>query len=475
MLSFMKKPFLYFCFFILFPLSVYPQKQWTLEECIVYASQNNLQLKQAENNARASRENLTMNKGAMLPTVNASSSYNYNLGRTIDPFTNQYSNNHITSNNYSLSGSLNIFNGLQTQNSIKQSQATYQASKLEVERLKNDLSLNVASAYLQILLNEEIFNNSQNQIAITNEQIKRTADLSAAGKVPAYLLFDLQAQLASEEAQRISAENQLQISLLLLSQYMNLEITPEFRIMKPENIIITESALPSQEEIYTSALGTQPQVKQSEYNKQAFQYAMKVQKGRMSPRLSLNSSLSTLYSSSNKIVTGTQFNGTRFIGVTKNTGDSVVTPSFSSMSETKSYGRQVQDNINKSVGISLSIPILNGFQVRTAVHRAEISYENADLDAQIIKQNVRKSVQRAYLDASLSLKQYNAMTKALDAQQQAFSNAEKRLDAGIITPFEYNQIKSRYTVSQSDLLRSKYDYVFKTKILDFYRGIPLKL
>jgi outer membrane protein len=145
------------------------------------------------------------------------------------------------------------------------------------------------------------------------------------------------------------------------------------------------------------------------------------------------------------------------------------------MSETKSYGRQVQDNINKSVGLSLSIPILNGFQVRTAVHRAEISYENADLDAQIIKQNVRKSVQRAYLDASLSLKQYNAMTKALDAQQQAFSNAEKRLDAGIITPFEYNQIKSRYTVSQSDLLRSKYDYVFKTKILDFYRGIPLKL
>jgi outer membrane protein len=162
MLSFMKKSLLYFCFFILFPLSVYPQKQWTLEECIVYASQNNLQLKQAENNARASRENLTMNKGAMLPTVNASSSYNYNLGRTIDPFTNQYSNNHITSNNYSLSGSLNIFNGLQTQNSIKQSQASYQASKLEVERLKNDLSLNVASAYLQILLNEEIFNDQKN-------------------------------------------------------------------------------------------------------------------------------------------------------------------------------------------------------------------------------------------------------------------------------------------------------------------------
>jgi outer membrane protein len=471
----MKKPHLSIILLLSLFLNGYSQKLWTLEECIVYATQNNLQLKQAENNVRTARENLVMNKGALLPTINGTSSLNYNLGRTIDPFTNQYSNNHITSNNYSLNGSLTVFNGLQVQNAIKQTQASYQAGKLEVQRLTNEISLNVASAYLQILLNEEIFNNSQHQIEITNEQIKRTTQLSEAGKISASLLFDLQAQLASEEAQRISAENQTQVSYLVLTQFMNMDLTLEFRIMKPESITVSESALPSQEEIYNSALASQPEVKESEYNKQALRYAWSVQKGRVSPRLSLNSSMSTLYSSSNKVVTGSTLAGSRIVGYTQTTGDAVLTPVFSAISSTKTFGHQIQDNINKFVGVTLNVPILNGLQVRTSIKRAEITYENADLDAQITKQNIRKSVQRAYLDATLSLKQYNATMKAMEAQQQAFSNAEKRLGAGMITPFEYNQNKTKFTVSQSDLLRSKYDYLFKTKILDFYRGVPLKL
>ncbi|HXA02529.1 MAG TPA: TolC family protein [Cytophagaceae bacterium] len=471
----MKKFHLSLILLFLFSWNGYSQKLWTLEECIVYASQNNLPLKQAENNVLAAWQNLVMNKGALLPTVNGTSSLNYNLGRTIDPFTNQYSNNHITSNNYSLNGSLTVFNGLQVQNSIRQTQASYQANKLEVERLKNELSLNVASAYLQILLNEEIFSNSQHQIEITNEQIRRTTQLSEAGKISPSLLFDLQAQLALEESQRIGAENQVQVSFLVLAQFMNLELTPELRIMKPENLTISESALPTQEEIYNSALSTQPQVKESEYNLQALRYAWDVQKGRISPRLSLNSSISTLYSSSNKVITGYDLTGSRIVGYTQTTGDAVLTPVFSPISNTKTYRHQVQDNINKFVGLTLNIPILNGLQVSTSIKRAEFSYENADLDAQITKQNIRKSVQRAYLDATLSLKQYHATMKAMEAQQQAFFNAQKRLDAGMITPFEYNQTKTKYTVSQSDLLRSKYDYLFKTKILDFYRGVPLKL
>jgi outer membrane protein len=470
----MKKNYLYFILLFL-PLCGYSQKQWTLEECIVFAIQNNLPLKQAENNVLTSRQNVLMNKGALLPTVNGTSAFNYNLGRIIDPSTNTYSNTHANTSNYSLNGSLNIFNGLQTQNSIRQSQALYKANKLEVERMKNELSLNVASAYLQILLNEEIFNNSQNQIEITKEQIQRTTQLSEAGKVSASLLFDLQAQLASEEAQRVNAENQMQVSFLVLTQFMNMELTPEFRIMKPENIIISESALPSQEEIYNSALNTQPQIKESEYNKQALRYAWYVQKGRISPRLSLSSSIGTQYSSTIKVPTSTVPAGSRIIGYTQTSGDAVLTPVSSTIFSTKTYEHQIQDNLNKGVGLSLSIPILNGLQVRTSIKRAEISYENADYDAQITIQNIRKSVQRAYLDATLSLKQYNSMVKAMEAQQQAFTNAQKRLDAGMITPFEYNQNKVRFTISQSDLLRSKYDYVFKIKILDFYRGIPLKL
>jgi outer membrane protein len=471
----MLKRFIYLFVLSLLSVTGFSQKIWSLEECIVYASQNNIQLKIAENNVRIARENVIMSQGSMLPVINGSSALNYNLGRVIDPFTNQYSNSHITSNNFSLNGSLTLFNGFQIQNTIKQNEATYQANKTDLQRIRNDISLNVASAYLQILLSEEMLNTARRQLEITRMQVSRTEKLSEAGKVSSSLLYDLNAQVALEESQLVGAENQLQVSYLVLKQFMNLMDEGEFRIVKPENILITEIPLPTEIEVYNDAVGTLPQVKVSEYNRQSNLYAVKAAKGRMSPRLSLNSSISTLFASSNKRVIGSELSGSRVIGYTKTTGDSVLMPIVQNITSLKPYGTQLKDNVNKSIGLSLSIPILNGLQTRTAIHRAKISYESSDYDMQLTLQNIQKSVQRVYLDATLSLKQYHAMEKAMQAQEQSFRNAEKRLDLGLINPYEYNQTKTRNTNSQSDLLRAKYDYLFKTKILDFYRGIPLKL
>jgi outer membrane protein len=465
------------CLFVLSLLfqAVNAQKIWTLEECIIYASQNNIQLKMAENNVRTARENVILSQGALLPTINGTSSLTYNLGRVIDPFTNQYINSHITSNNFSVNGSLTLFNGFQVQYTIRQNQASYQAAKTDLQRIKNDISLNVASSYLQILMNEELVNTAKSQLEITGMQVSRTERLSESGKLSAALLYDLNAQAALEESQLVGAENQLQVSYLVLKQYMNLVDEGEFRIVKPENVLMAEVPLPLESDVYKDAINVLPQVKVSEYNRQSYLYAMKAAKGRMAPRLALNSSMSTLFASSNKNQTGYEVDGTKLIGYTKTTLDSVLTPNLQPIRVLKPYSNQLKDNINKSIGLSLTIPILNGLQTRTSLHKARISYESADYDMELTLQNIRKSVQRAYLDATLSLKQYHAMLKAADAQQQAFRNSEKRLELGLISPFEYNQTKYRYTVSQSDLLRSKYDYIFKTKILDFYRGIPLKL
>jgi outer membrane protein len=471
----MLKRFIHVILLYLLPMAGFSQKVWSLEECIVYAGQNNLQLKMADNNIRVSRQNVILSKGGILPVVNGSSALNYNLGRVIDPFTNQYSNSHITSNNLSLNGSLTLFNGFQVYNTIRQNESSYQASKTDYQRIKNDISLNIASAYLQILMNEEMLNTAKNQLEITQIQFARTEKLSEAGKVSASILFDLTAQMALEESQLVGAENQLQVSYLVLKQLMNFIEVGDFRIVKPENLLIAETSLPPEDEIYKTAIETLPQVKVSEYNRQSNLYAVKVAKGKMSPRLALNSSISTLFASSNKKVTGYTLEGSRVVGYTKSTGDSVLTPVLQPISSLKPYTNQLHDNINKSIGLSLSIPILNGLQTKTSIHKAQINYESSDYDMQLTLQNIRKSVQRAYLDATLSLKQYHAMAKASDAQQQAFKNSEKRLEVGLIEGFEYNQVKYRFTNAQSDLLRAKYDYLFKTKILDFYRGIPLKL
>ena len=210
-----------------------------------------------------------------------------------------------------------------------------------------------------------------------------------------------------------------------------------------------------------------------EYKKQSAAHAYYASKGRYYPRLTLNGSLGTIYSTSGKVVTGQQLTGTRVIGVTQTGNDNVLTNTYVTTLSDKAFGLQLQDNYSKFIGVTLSIPILNGLQVRTNVHRNQIQMTQADLDYTIAKISLQRTIYTAYYQASGSQSKLSALNESYSASQESFRNAEKRLDGGIITSVEFNQIKNTFSQSQSSLVQAKYDFIFKNAILDIYSGQPV--
>jgi outer membrane protein len=464
-------------FLMLFSGTISAQKLWTLEECINHAMKNNLQIRQTENNLKISNENLLQSKAATLPSINGSGTHNYNFGRNIDPFTNQYTNQAVQSNNFSLNSSLVLFNGLQVRNAIQQSKYDYMASTYQLETLKNDISLNISAAYLDILFNKELVVNATNQLVLTKQQYTRSVRLVEAGTLSQNILFDLKSQMAQEEANLIRNKNNLTLSYLNLSQYLDLPPNDEFDLVRPESIVISidSSTLNNTDEIVKTALSQQPQIKSYEYRRLSSLEALNIARGRQSPRLSLNATLSTLYSSTSKRLVGKSDPTIQYIGYTQSTLDPVFTSYSQNIYEQKPYGAQLKDNYNRFVGLTLTIPILNGLQVKTSISRAKLNVENAELDLQISKMNMEKVIRKAAVDAQAALSNYKASSNSVKASEEALKNSEKRLDVGLINSFEYNQSKTMLANTQSDLLRAKYDYIFKLKVMDFYRGIPLKL
>jgi outer membrane protein len=462
---------------LIFSGKISAQKMWTLEECIAHAMKNNLQIRQAENSLKITDQNLLQNRAATLPTLNGSGTHNYNFGRNIDPFTNQYTNQAVQSNNFSVFSTLILFNGFQIRNTIQQSKYDFLASNYQLETLKNDISLNISAAYLDILFNKELVSNADRQLALSKLQYERTLKLTESGTLSPTVLFDLKSQIATEEAQLIRNKNNLNLSYLNLAQYLDLPAGEDFDVVSPESIIVRTDTTTfyNPDELLKSALETQPQIKNYEYRRLSTLQALSVARGRQSPRLSFNATFSTLYSSTSKIIAGQGPAVTQTIGYTQNTFEPVITTYNPSIYKQKPYDAQLRDNYTRFVGLTLSVPILNGFQVRTSISRAKLNFDNAELDLKISKMNLEKNIQKAHADTKVALSNYAATNHSTAASEEALRNVEKRLNVGLINFYEYDQAKTRLSNNQSDLLRAKYDYLFKLKILDFYKGIPLKL
>ncbi|OFY82242.1 MAG: hypothetical protein A3F72_09425 [Bacteroidetes bacterium RIFCSPLOWO2_12_FULL_35_15] len=450
---------------------------WTLETCIDYALKNNIQIKQSELNTELSEINLTQSKANLLPSLNGNASHTYNYGRTIDRFTNQFATQQVLSQNLSLSSDVTLFGGLQTINSIKENKFTYLASKYDVEKMKNDISLNIASAYLQILYAMEAAENARNQMGITNAQVERTKKLVDAGAAAKGTLLDIQAQLASEELNVTNTQNQLDLSYLALAQYLNLPSATDFTIVKPDLSVGNETLLTATaSQIYNSAVSNLPEIKSADLKVKSAEKAVDVALGGLSPRLVFSASYGTGYSSASQQMTSDPvFQNYQPNGSFTSAGDTVLSPSFSSPAFEKiPFSKQYNDNINKSFGFYLTIPIFNRFQTKSTIDRARIQKTNADLNVESTKLQIEKNIQQAYADANAGLKKYNATLKAVDAMQESFKYTEQKFNVGMVNTTDYNTAKNNLIKVQSDLLQSKYEYVFKTKVLDFYQGKPLK-
>lgn len=447
----------------------------SLEQCIEQAWKNNLQLQQQRLSVDLAEQNLLQSKASMYPSLNANASHAYNFGRTIDPFTNEFATESVQSNNFSVSSGMNLFSGFQVRNTVKQNRHELEAGQYDLETSFNDVALMVASAYLQILFNLEQVENIANQVEITQQQVERTQKLVDAGTLPRGSLFTIQAQLASEELQLINAENQLDLSFLNLRQLLYLSEDAEFTIEVPEIQIepgTNDDYTPMQ--VYNVALQEQPQIKSAEIRILSAQSGLAVAKGARSPMLSVRGSYGTGYSGASPEVTEVTMGQPEVIGLTAS-GEQVFGPTFDYQTRIKPFSDQLSDNRNRSLGFFLTIPIFNNYQVRTGVSRSRINLENAVLQNEIVREQLFQTIQQAHADATAALKRYTATQKNVTALNESFRYTEQRFNVGMLNSLEYNDAKNRLTAAESELLQSKYEYVFRIKILDFYLGQPLKL
>ena len=450
---------------------------WTLEDCIEYAMENNIQIKMSVLNTQYNENLLKQSRLSQIPNLNGSANYSYSWGRALDQTTYQFTDDQqINSISLGISSSVNLFNGLKVRNTIEQNELNLMASYEDVEKVKNDISLNIAAAYLTILFNKELKAVTENQLEITAQQVDRTRKMVDAGKLAEGSYLEIEAQRASEELNLVNADNQLAISILNLQQMLDLPIDTAFDVVIPvledpaEDPIVMSAV-----EVYRIAEQEMPQIKGAELSLQSSEKQLSIAKGGRSPQLYLSGNFNSGYSDIREQFVEYGETPAVPIGITD---DGVNVNSYPY--QTPLYGAypffdQLRDNRSAGVGLGLSIPIFNGWQVNTSIANARIMLENSKLELQSKKLELYASIHQAYADALAALKKFTATEHALVSMEESFKYTEKKFEVGLVNTVDYNTSKNQLTATQSDLLQAKYDFIFRTKILNFYRGEPITL
>ncbi len=458
-----------FLFLLLFALllsgSIIAQKAWTLRECIEHALENNIEIKKSEINAKSNKVTETQRKLDLIPDLNANTSYSFGWGRAIDSKTNSYVNNNTQQASFGVSSSLTIFSGFQKFNTIKQAHFDYLASKYESDRIRDDVSLRIAASYLNVLYSMELVEKSEAQLEVTKIQIHNTEKMVKAGTLPKGNLLEIQSQKAQEEVNLINAQNQLTLAYLDLKQLLELEAGKDFEIEKPQvDVSMVGKILPSQD-VYNTAVNRLPQIKSAEYTLMSAKKGVSIAKGGWSPRISLNGGWGTSYSDQDAIYQ-----------IDEITGDYVRDEEGKPIKiGTVAFKDQFEKNKSEYLQAAMNIPIFNGWSTNSNISRSKLAAINAEHNLQLTKNTVRKNIEQAYSDAIAAYKTYNANLKSVASFQESFKYMEKKFNVGMENSLNYNTAKAQLTRAESDLISAKYDYIFKTKILDFYMGIPLTL
>lgn len=462
MTSFKINPYIFSTIFLVLALSissVFAQKVWTLEDCINYAFENNIQIKQSKLQVESVQADLKQSKFEYAPTLNGSASLNYNWGRSTDPTTNTYNNKNNMSSSYGLNSGLTLFGGFQKFNTVKQNELAYNSSLYDSEKMENDIALQLTGAYLNIIFNHEMLMVAQNQADITKQQIERTKNLVEAGTLPKGDLLEIEAQGLMEEVNVIRADNNLSLSYLDLLQILDLPANEDFEIEKP-NIDITEelSVIPS-EQVYANAVSFMPEIKRAELDVLSSNRSVMIAKGAAYPSLSIRGGISTGY-----FDTKPDYRGIDLIEL----DDPLFSPPI------MAFWDQISENVGEYLTLSLNVPIFNAYQTTTRIKQAQIQNVNSKFNLELAKNALRKSIEQKYFDAIAAYKTYHANKSTVKSLKESFSYTEQKFTLGMLNSVDYNLAKSRLTQAESDLLRAKFDYIFKTKILDFYMGVPLK-
>jgi outer membrane protein len=424
----------------------YAQKVWTLEECIKYAHLNNLQIKRQGLLADVSQVDLQQSKFALLPNLNASFSHNLSSGRSLNTETYQWENRSQQDGSLGAGSNLTIFNGLQKFNSIQRNRFDFLRDMANVEKIKNDITLNIATLYLQILFSYEILELAESQRDVTLQQVDRVSKMVDVGNKARGDLLEIKAQLANDNLNVTNAENSLKISYIELIQMLELELdsTGSFKIERPVIPEIDVEEIQNVNELYATALNTLPQIRSSEFNLQGREKALSVSRGTRLPSLSMNGYYYSRYN---------------------NTATNPLDPY-----ETYRYIDQIKDNQYRQLSLELSIPIFNRRQVESYISKSKIAVKDAQYELEQTKKNLYMDIQQAHSDAIAALEKYKASIDAVESNKEAFNYTQQKYEVGLVNSVDYNIAKNELLKASSNLLQAKYEYIFKIKILDFYMG-----
>ncbi len=463
-----------------FSFSSFSQETWSLRKCIEYAKDNSLTLKQAQYGVELTALTYKQNRLAKLPTINGSASGGFQFGRTIDPTTNSFNSDRISFNNYRFDASMPIYNGGQINNSIRQSEYDLKASQADATFAFNNTALSIANAYLQILMAEEQLENAQKRQYLSEQQLEQTDKMIKAGTLPENDRLEVLAQIARDEQTIVQSQNLIDLNYLNLKEFMQLDPSTEIAIELPEITIDSDSNPDAYgfREVYSSAVVSQPQVTRDEMNLRSAEIGVEIARGAMLPTLSLFGGLDTRWSSASKIVTGSETEripqSSFFLPGESEPLDFEIEVTNRTFADNP-YFDQLDQNLGQNIGLSLNVPIYNNGRNQINVERAKVGILNAKLQSDLTKQQLKVDVQNAIASAKAAKRSLDAGNKTVEAVSAAFQNASKQYELGAINTFQYTTARNNLDMAEIDATVSKYDYLFRLKIVDFYLGKEINL
>lgn len=432
--------------FILASLAASAQQSggWTLRQCIDYALENNITVKQQDVTRRQNEVQLSTAKNSRLPDLNASASQNWSFGRGLTS-ENTYSNRNTSSTSLSLGTTVPLFTGFRIPRTIELNKLNLEAATADLGKARDDISVQVAQAYVQILYNIELRDVAQRQIDIDSMQVERLREMYGTGKASGVEVAQQEATLAQSRLTLTQADNDYRISLLTLAQLLELPSPEGFTIVRPDIAALTvdeAAALPLPDEIFQEAIAFKPEVKAETLRLKSTEMSIKIAQSALWPTLSLSAGLGSNYYKTNGF-------------------------------DTESFGRQMRNNFSQYIGLSLNIPIFNRFETRNSIRSARLDRESQQLRLDDVKKTLYKEIQQAYYNAVAARAQYASSTEATASNKAAFDLMSAKYEYGKANITEFNESKNNWLKAESDLARAKYEYMYDTSLLDFYRGRPL--
>lgn len=412
------------------------QTTYTLPQCIDIAIKNNLSVSKSELQVQIAQIGLQQSRESLLPALSGNISHNVNSGRSVDPTSYTYVNRQITTANYGLNGNVTLFNGLAMQNSIKQASLAYQAGKMDFQQVKELVTLNVINAYLQVLSSEDQLVQANNQLVVSQKQVERLDILDKEGAAKPSDVYDIKGRLASDQLSLINAKNNLNQAKILLLQIMNVPFDKNINIERFKATELQPYAVTT-DAIYNIALHDIALIKAATLRRESAEKGVKVAKGLLLPSIGLSGGLYTNYSSG---------------------------------SEPISYVNQFRNNYSTSVGVGLSIPILNAFRSRNRVSLAKINLLDAEYTERSTQIQLKQNIEQAYLNMTTAFERYQVLVEQIKAYTGSFTAAEARFNAGVLNSVDFVLTKNNLDQANSALISTRYDYLVRIKILDYYQG-----